>query len=264
MQAIDYDSIAALYDSYVTADFDVPFFTAEVRQAAGPVLELTSGTGRLSVPLVEAGADLTCVDCSRGMLDVLAEKLAKRGLKAELHCADLCDFTTPNRFALALLPFQSFMEIVGERRQKAALASVFASLRPGGRFICTMHNPNVRRSQVDGVLRLVGGFPFEGGRLVVSGFEQGGWPVVSRLQFVEFFGPDGRQVWKRLLPMEFEFVDRERFESLAVESGFRVSQLFGDYGRGAFRPESSPVMIWVLDKPADPEAAGDPGRKAAI
>jgi hypothetical protein len=122
-----------------------------------------------------------------------------------------------------------------------------------------MHNPAVRRAQVDGVLRVVGRFPFEGGSLVVSGFEQGGQPVVSRLQFFEFFGPDGRIAWKQLLPMEFEFVEREPFESMAVHAGFRVSHLYGDYQRAAFEPGTSPVMIWVLDKPAEPDAAPDRG-----
>ncbi len=122
-----------------------------------------------------------------------------------------------------------------------------------------MHNPAVRRAQVDGVLRLVGRFSFEGGSLVVSGFEQGGRPVVSRLQFFEFFGPDGRMAWKQVLPMEFEFVEREAFESMAVEAGFRILQLYGDYQRAAFEPGTSPVMIWVLDKPAEPGVAGDGG-----
>lgn len=252
MPPIDYDRVAPLYDAYVVADYDVPFFTSQALQVRGPVLELTAGTGRLSIPLIRAGVDLTCVDRSRGMLDVLAGKLADLGLRAEIVCADLCDLSLPPQFELAILPFQSFMEIVGAARQRAALASVLACLRPGGRFLCTLHNPAVRRAQVDGVLRMVGCFPFAGGRLVVLGCEQGGWPVVSRLQFFEFFGPDGRLVWKQVLPMEFEFVEREAFASMAVQTGFRVSQLYGDYQRGAFDPTTSPMMIWVLDRPAEP------------
>jgi SAM-dependent methyltransferase len=252
VQAIDCDSVACLYDVYVVADFDVTFFAAEVRRTSGPVVELTSGTGRLSVPLIETGATLTCVDYSPRMLEVLAGKLATRGLRADVRCADVCDLRLSEQFVLAVLPFQSFMEIVGERRQQAALASVFACLRPGGQFISTMHNPTVRRTHVDETLRVVGRFAFEGGSLVVSGFEQGGRPVVSRLQFFEFFGPDGRLVWKRLLPMEFELVDRERFEPMAVRAGFRVNQLYGNYQRAAFDPGTSPAMIWVLDKPAEP------------
>lgn len=248
MPQIDYDRIAEFYDLYVAADFDVAFFTAEVCRTAGPVLELTSGTGRLSIPLIEAGADLTCVDCSQGMLDILSRKLVERGLRADVRCADVCRLDLPARFDLAILPFQSFMEIIGEERQRAALANVFASLTPGGRFICTMHNPAVRRTHVDGTLRIVGRFPSGDGTLVVSGFEQGGRPVVSRLQFFEFYSPDGLLTWKRLLPMEFAFVERDEFAQMAVGAGFRVVQLYGNYERAPFDPVSSPVMIWVLEK----------------
>jgi hypothetical protein len=42
---IDYDSVAELYDLYVTATYDFEFFLAEAAKAEGPVLELTAGTG---------------------------------------------------------------------------------------------------------------------------------------------------------------------------------------------------------------------------
>lgn len=47
---IDYDSIAEIYDLYVTADYDITFFLQETANVEGPVLELTAGTGRLSLP----------------------------------------------------------------------------------------------------------------------------------------------------------------------------------------------------------------------
>lgn len=249
MEAIDYTSIAEMYDAYVNVTTDLPFFLAETRGVRGPVLEVTSGTGRLSLPLIEAGVQLTCVDCSPGMLEVLSRKLAQRRLAADVVWADLCTLTLPKQFDLALLPFQAFMEMVGEARQRAALDAVFAAVRAGGRFICTMHNPAVRRRQVDGVRRYIGRFPFEDGSLVVSGFEQGGRPLVVRTQFFEFFDADGRLAWTRLLAMEFEMIERDAFERMATEAGFRVHALFGDYERNRFDPENSPVMIWMLDRP---------------
>lgn len=248
MPRIDYDRIAEIYDLYVTADYDVPFFLAEARRAAGPVVELMAGTGRLSLPVIEAGIDLTCVDASQGMLDVLARKLKERGLQADLLRADIARLNLPARFALAILAFQSFMEIVDEADRRAALGRVYDCLVPGGRFICTMHNPAVRRSQVDGISRLVGRFPAGDGLLIVTGVEQGG-PVVSRLQFFELFAADGRLLEKRVLPMEFVLVEKEAFERMARDIGFRVVALYGDYGRAAFE-ERSPVMIWMLEKPA--------------
>jgi SAM-dependent methyltransferase len=255
---IDYDSVAQIYDLYVTADYDIPFFLQETAGVAGPVLELTAGTGRLSLPLIQAGVQMTCVDGSRGMLDVLSGKLKDCGLDAELVCADVCQLELDTRFALALLPFQSFMEIVGEARQRLALAAISACLVPGGRFICTMHNPSVRRLQVDGVLRIVGRFPTKDDSVVVSGFETGGQPVVNRLQFFEFFGSDGNLVAKQLLPMEFELIEKDHFESMARDAGFVVLDLFGNYDRSAFDAQRSPVMIWVLHKAnAQPSAAKD-------
>jgi len=257
---IDYDSIAEIYDLYVTADYDVAFFVAETVAAEGSVLELTAGTGRLSLPLAEAGVELTCVDRSQGMLDVLSRKLRERGLHAELCWADVCDLSLPARFGLAILPFQSFMEIVGEGSQRAALAAVHGCLAPGGRFICTLHNPAVRRAQVDERLRVVGRFPTPDGTLVVSGFEQGGDPVVTRLQYFELFDADGCLRHKRLLPMEFAFVERDDFASMAEASGFRVVELYGDYDRAPFDPEQSPVMIWVLETRSDRAAVAGAAR----
>lgn len=245
---IDYDSIAEIYDLYVTADYDVPFFLSEVGKTNGPVLELMAGTGRLSLPLIEAGAALTCIDNSQGMLDLLSRKLEQRGLHAEVHCMDACRLDLPPHFELAILPFQAFMEIVGEEDQQAALYAVFGALAPGGRFICTLHNPTVRRTQVDGLLRVVGRFPAGESSLVVSGFEMGGKPVVTRLQFFELFGADGRLQWKRLLPMEFSLIEKDTFERMALSAGFRVADLYGSYDRAPFDPARSPVMVWMLEK----------------
>lgn len=248
MQHIDYNSIAEIYDLYVTANYDVPFFLSETKPVSGPVLELMAGTGRLSLPLIEAGVKLTCVDSSSAMLKVLSRQLRQRGLRAEVVCADVCQLSLPAAFELVILPFQAFMEIIGAENQCAALAAVFKCLAPGGRFICTLHNPAIRRKQVDGLLRLVGQFPTQSGMLVVSGFEQGGNPVVTRQQFFEFFDSEGRLLEKRLLQMKFAFVEKHEFEQQAQGAGFRIVQLYGSYDRALFDPVQSPVMIWKLEK----------------
>lgn len=252
----DYDSIAEIYDLYAKADYDIPFFVSEARKVKGPVLELMAGTGRVSVPLLEAGATLTCVDGSQGMLDVLSRKLASRRLHADVRLADVRRLQLPPSFELAILPFQAFMELVSEDDRRTTLAAVFTALVPGGRFICTLHNPAVRRASVDGVLRAVGAFPVDDDTLVVSGFEQGGDPIVTRHQFFELFGPDGRLLWKRLLPMEFALVEQDEFEGMSRGVGFRIAAVHGSYERADFDPATSTFMIWVLEKGLRPERGG--------
>lgn len=246
---IDYDRVAVLYDLWVTADFDRDFFLEEAAAAGGPILELGAGTGRLTLPLVGAGAAVTAVDLSRGMLDRLEAKLAARGLSAAVVCADACDLPPLGPFALAIFPFHSMMEILGADRRRAVLRGVRERLSPGGRFVVTLHNPAVRRRTVDGVLRVVGSFPAPDGTLVVSGSEHGGDPVVTRHQFLELYAPDGRLLSKTHQPMMFELIEREPFEATAREEGFEIAALYGDYARGPFDSAESPAMIFVLKRP---------------
>lgn len=248
MENIDYDGVADLYDLYVNTDYDFAFFVREIRARDARVLELASGTGRLSIPLIEAGADLTCVDVSRRMLNVLSAKLQERRLRARVVCSDVCEMDFRSEFELAIFPFQSFMELVGKENQFKALLAINRSLKPKGRFICTMHNPVTRRRSVDGNLHLVGKFRKGTGTLIVTGFEQNGAPVVDRSQLLEYYNESGILEWKRLLDMRFELIEKETFETMANRSGFGLVALYGDYDRSPFEPTRSPVMIWVLEK----------------
>jgi predicted RNA methylase len=51
---MDYAQVAELYDVYAQTEIDVPFFR-EAASGCRAVLELTCGTGRLSIPLLRAG-----------------------------------------------------------------------------------------------------------------------------------------------------------------------------------------------------------------
>ncbi len=249
MPPIDYDRIAEIYDLYAATELDVPFFLDQARRADGPVLELMAGTGRLSLPLLRAGLALVCVDASPGMLDVLRRKLDAAGLHAEVVCADVRALSLPRRFDLAILPFNAFMELLTPEDQGAALRSIAGCLRPGGRFVCTLHNPAVRARACDGALRLTGRFPWDGGALLVSAFERREGALVRREQLFEFFGADGVLRETRLLEMPFALIERREFEALAAAAGLRVVSLFGDYDLRGFDADTSPYLIWILEKP---------------
>jgi len=245
MVSIDYDSIA---DLYVVTDFDLPFFREEVVGTRGEVLELTAGTGRLTVPLVEAGARVTAVDRSPGMLDVLSRKLRRKNLHAEIVCSDIRELNLGERFDLALLPFNALSEILAPEDRRVVLRGIHASLRPGGRFLCTLHNPNVRRRMVDGALRLTGRFSTQDGVLVVSGMEKEEKCIVERLQVFDFYDREGHFRSRRLLEMRFALIERRELEAMLEDVGFATASFFGDYRRSSFHPDQSPSMIWVLEK----------------
>ncbi|MHB9025173.1 MAG: class I SAM-dependent methyltransferase [Armatimonadota bacterium] len=248
MPAMNYARVAEKYDLYVQSTFDIPFFLNEARKMTGPVLELMAGTGRVSLPLIEAGVKLTCVDSSVDMLAILRRKLEARGLSAELVVQDVCELALPRKYDLIFIPFHSFMELTTVEDQQRALERIAAHLADGGRFICTLHNPPVRMQGEDGHLRLYGKFPLDTGTLLLWGLSQytPGNPLVTGVQLYEEYDSNGVLREKMYVDTQFRLVDRDEFMMMAGKVGFSVQALYGDYSYVPFDEKTSSFMIWEL------------------
>ena len=252
METNNYDVIADLYDIYVPATFDIEFFIRETRKSSGEVLELMSGTGRVSIPLIQAGVKLTCVDLSGELNAILENKLRQMGLEADVYRMDVCELDLPKKFAMVIIPFHSFAHITSVDDQRKALARIHQHLLPGGTFICTLGNPNVRQKAVDGQLRLFRKYPLpetQGTLLlwIVENYNADDNQVVEALQFYEEYDAKGVLKSKRLLELHFRLSRKDEFEALAKTAGFKVKALYGDYAYSEYNPDS-PFMIWLLEK----------------
>lgn len=139
MAAMDYAKVAQFYDAYAKSTLDVDFFIEEGKRCRH-VLELTSGTGRLSLPLIEAGVPLSCLDNSPEMLQILRKKMTNRCLSAQIYEMDASNFSIPEKFDLILFPFNSFSELVELGAQQNALSAVSSHLTDTGRAIYGDYN----------------------------------------------------------------------------------------------------------------------------
>ncbi|MEM7795773.1 MAG: class I SAM-dependent methyltransferase [Cyanobacteria bacterium P01_C01_bin.118] len=251
-QPIKYSNVADVYDSYVQTTLDIPFLRDQVKGVSSEVLELMSGTGRISLPLLQAGSELTCVDKSPEMLAVLQQKLAKHNLSATIHAIDICHLDLSQQFDRILLPFQCFAELLSPVDQRQALTRIYQHLSPGGRFICPLHNPHVRLRTVDGRLKLKArhALPDAQGSLMLWTMEtyDPNKKLVHGLQFIETYNLQGILQTKRFMDIQFSIVEKDRFQTLIKEVGFEVLELYGDYDYGSFHSTASPFMIWVLGK----------------
>jgi SAM-dependent methyltransferase len=252
MEVNSYDAIADLYDVYVPAAFDINFFVQETGKTSGEVLELMSGTGRVSIPLLQAGVALTCVDISEKSNCILEHKLQAMGLSAQVHTMDVRALDLQKKFAMVIIPFHSFAHITAQADQRQMLARIREHLLPGGTFICTLGNPNVRKKSVDGQLRLVRKYPLTdpAGALllwIVENYQADDQQVVEAMQFFEIYTAQGELTSKRLIELHFRLTQRDEFEALAKTAGFEVQAFYGDYSYAEFR-EDSPFMIWILER----------------
>src|SRR5664280_474845 len=89
-----YDSIASLYDRWNRSVVeDIDFYVEEALRSGGPVLELGVGTGRIAVPIAQAGVRVIGVDSSAPMLERCRERarVAELDELLELRLGDLRD-----------------------------------------------------------------------------------------------------------------------------------------------------------------------------
>src|SRR5215204_5545757 len=150
-----YDAVAdfgALYDAvpaYGTRA-DVAFYLEEARRAGASsrVLELGCGTGRLTLPLAQAGHEVMGIDLSPAMLASARAKLAAQPqavrdrvtlLEGDVRRLELA--IEPS-FDLVAAPFRVLQHFAAIDDQLDVLAGARRCLRPGGRLVLDVFNPS--------------------------------------------------------------------------------------------------------------------------
>src|ERR671938_981269 len=139
-----YDAIARLYDPWSRSVVeDVGFYVEEAVAAGGPVVELGVGTGRIAVPVAEAGVRVIGVDSSAAMLEVCAERAAAAGVAArlDLRLGDLRDPPVSERVSLVTCPFRAYLHLRSDDERREALRRAHDLLVPGGRLVFDVFTP---------------------------------------------------------------------------------------------------------------------------
>jgi SAM-dependent methyltransferase len=140
MEHKEYRKLHAEWYEYLSAASpdlaqEIDFWVRSVQAAGQPVLELGSGTGRVLVPLLERGIDITGIDTSQDMIDRCRAICQTKGLNPVLHEQSMLDFHLPRQFSLVILPSGSLGLFTSDEDIRSLFDRVVAHLRPGGTFI---------------------------------------------------------------------------------------------------------------------------------
>lgn len=120
---------------------DVAFYRQLAQRTGGPVLELACGTGRIAVPLVESGLDVTGVDVSDGMLAIIRRKVAARPVT--LIAQDMSTLQLDRQFGCIIVAFRSFQHLLTTELQRQTLAAIRSHLAPNGRVALNLFDPRL-------------------------------------------------------------------------------------------------------------------------
>jgi len=140
-----YDKIASFYDPWSrSVTEDVGFYIDHALASGGPVVELAVGTGRIAVPIAEAGIPVIGVDSSPAMLEVARTAAEAAGVShlLDLRVGDLREPPVTERVPLVICPFRSLLHMETEDEKLVALDAAHALLEPNGRFVFDVFSPS--------------------------------------------------------------------------------------------------------------------------
>jgi SAM-dependent methyltransferase len=120
---------------------DVEYYVRALDDVTGRVLEPGCGTGRVLIPLLEAGHDAEGLDHSPDMLSRCDRYCRERGLNPPLHVGDMVTFMQPERYEAVVIPRGAIRNIEGRGSTLQALRSMWKSLQSGGRLLLDVRVP---------------------------------------------------------------------------------------------------------------------------
>ena len=145
LEVIDAETELHIEGSPVEGDVD--FYLERAQITGGPVLDAGCGTGRVSIPLVEAGFDVTGVDLSAAMLALAGVKRSALppnvAARLQLVEGDIAGLALGRRFNLIITPGRVFQFLLTPEAQRAALEAFAQHLAPGGQLVLDLFDPRL-------------------------------------------------------------------------------------------------------------------------
>ncbi|PKR54790.1 class I SAM-dependent methyltransferase [Thalassospira marina] len=236
-------------------DDPLPFYRDWAIRAGGPVLELGCGTGRIAGEIARHGVEVEGLDLSGAML----AQARRHYPDLTWHQADMCDFDLGCRFALVIVPFRGLQEVTTAAGQRAALSRAFAHLKPGGRLVFDLIDPDLRYCLPEGDAEIVQLplFPMPAGigapdsRLRITAMERTNTPLTQ--QFCEHWrfeelSPEGKILRREDNWHHMRWVHRAEMALMLEICGFVSISEYSGFNQEA--PRYAANQVWVATRPA--------------
>ncbi|SDW20755.1 class I SAM-dependent methyltransferase [Paenibacillus sp. CF384] len=184
---------------------DLEYYQERLSGCKGRILEAMVGSGRVIIPLLEAGLLVDGVDYSPDMLASCRKRCEDRGLNVRLFESNLVELDLPDRYEAIIIPGGSFLLIENREDSIAALKRLYEHLQPGGRLMLSLFLPDTH-------------------------FESGGFGGSST-----FHLPDGDMITMEGKLLEADFFDQYKVTLLKYEKWRKGALIETELQRFALR-----------------------------
>jgi SAM-dependent methyltransferase len=239
-------------DAYDLVLNDIPygrdFYLGLAREAAGPVLDIACGTGRILLPCLQAGVDVEGVDLYEPMLRSLRAKAAAAGLAPTLHQADMSDFSLPRKYALVMIPFNAFIHNMTQEAQIRCLTRCREHLLPGGQFVFDTFFPS---HEIVGLAEstrvLEGEVPHPVTGLPMRMYDTRTFDRVAQTQHsineLELLAADGSVERVIRSQISARYIYKNEMQLLLRVAGFARWEVWGDFDRRPLTQETDVMIV---------------------
>lgn len=248
-----YGTIARFYDAENTDKTDdIPLYLELAEQHGGPIIDIGCGTGRVMIPLANAGHTVHGIDSEAAMLDRARERIAGNPtLDANmiLHHGDALTYDMTERFALTLVPYNGLMHFHDQDSQLALLKRLRAWTADDGLLVLDLPNAGeVFATQETDALMMERTFlEPETGHMVMQ-------QSVSYLDRVEQLlrvtwiydeiTADGT-VKRTFAPLVLYYYFFSEIKLLLNAAGFRVEAVYGDTEYGPYEDGCERMVVFA-------------------
>ncbi len=244
----DYAPFAAVYDLfYADFDDDLEMYLGFADRTGGAILEIGSGTGRVSIALAGEEHRVTGVELSGEMISMAQKKIEARGLSKHLNLiqADMRHFTLDDHFGLAIVPLNTFLHNLTLDDQLATLNSIKRHLTPNGLLVldCFLPDPAnaddrrlvLQRSVIDRATETTA-------QLFLSRTTDWANQRQDITYFIDQTDRSG-QVQRTVFSTSFRFIYRNEMQLLLKQGGFDLKEVYGSYELDPFDSASDKTIV---------------------
>jgi SAM-dependent methyltransferase len=240
------NNLALLYHTHHSLEADdLPFWLTWAQQQGGPILELGCGSGRILLPLAEAGYPVFGIDNDRRMLSFFQSRFTEGVCEnVTLIRADIRYYCLSARFPLVIFPCNTFSTIEIQQR-RLVLNRVRLHLSIDGVFVVSMPNPYLLAGLLpEGENQIETTFPHppSGDPVQVSSQWQCGLDEVTFIWHYDRLHPDG-QVERETLSVRHYLQDLDDFLADFSDAGFKDVSVLGDYDHSEFNPQAPHLIV---------------------
>lgn len=237
-----------LYDLLPNSEQDIAYWKQVLGEVSGQVLELGAGTGRLTIPLAQAGITIQGVDSSTAMLHRLREKMASAGLNIPLHAGDIRDFRVSDGFEAIFLPNNTLGHLHTREDFEKHLAMVRRHLLPDGIYLIDMFVPNPQQlTPENAAAHPVTTFPDPDTGETVAVTENSRYDHATQVKHNTWkFMRAGQVIHTDELNLRMYYP--QELDALLYYNEFEIIAKYGAYDRSAFDASSKVQLIIAKDR----------------